>query len=374
MSETGYDSIWKDTLKAIEQSNYFPSDTFHAWIMKTSLFKIEDDKAYVVYFTVITYNILKQQKEKELFESTLSEIYGAPLKIQFVSQKEKERLIPEILVEKRTKKLMNVHFNPAYTFENFIEGNSNNEAYSACVACCVQNRRMFNPILIYGNSGLGKTHLLHAIGNYLKKEKPETKVFYSYSGELVDILLEAMKSKNVSDIKEQLIENDFFLIDDIQNLRQQASQEVFFTVYNALIEKNAQIIITSDTHPRELNNLPNRLISRFDAGLSVNISRPEFLTSKAILKKKLEGIEETLQIKEEVLDYLAHKFSNDVRNLEGSLNKLIFNATLENPDVIDLEFAQHILMNVPVVSTHEELSSKKSKKPLHVFMVYLIRI
>ena len=184
---------------------------------------------------------------------------------------------------------------------------------------------------------------------------------------LVTILLDAMKTKNiygntVEQVKEQLSNYDYFLIDDVQNLKQSSSQEVFFTVYNQLIARNAQIVMTSDMHPNELSGLQNRLISRFSSGLITNISKPEFDTSKAILRKKLEGNEESILIQDNVLDYLASKFSDDVRNLEGSLNKLIFNATIENPEVIDLDFAQRILMKEPVIINQDELTMKQIKK------------
>ena len=372
MEPQAYKEIWKQVLSDIQKAGYYDSETFDSWISKTELFKIEDGTAFIVYPTMITLNILKTEQGISLLRSSLYEVLKEEVSIQFISKQDASKLIPEIKLQQRTQNLMRTDFNEEYTFENFIEGNSNAEAYAACLSCCTQKKHLFNPIMIYGNSGLGKTHLLHAIGNYLKKERPETKVFYSYSGDLVSILLDAMKTKNihgnaVDQVKSQLIDNDYFLIDDIQNLQQSSSQEVFFTVYNELISRNAQIVITSDMHPSELSGLQSRLISRFNSGLSVNIVKPEFDTSKAILKKKLEGNEEICQINEDVLDYLAHKFSNDVRHLEGSLNKLIFNATLENPDVIDLDFAQRILMKEPIVSSTSELTIKKIKKAVTRF-------
>ena len=367
MASVSLDSAWEETLKKIEESGYFSDDTFHTWIEKTNLFRITDNTALITYRSIVTRNILSKPDATAVMRDTLSEVLGSDIDIEFIEYKKALTLLSEMDLDNRTQNLVRTEFNPEYTFENFVQGHSNAEAYAACMACCNQPGSVFNPLLIYGNSGLGKTHLLHAIGNYLKKEKPEARVFYTYSGDLVTILLDAMKTKNihgntVDKVKSQLISYDYFLIDDIQNLQQSSSQEVFFTVYNALLAKNAQIVITSDIHPNELTGLQSRLISRFTSGLSVNISKPEFETSKAILKKKIEGNEETLNISEDVLDYLANKFSNDVRNLEGSLTKLIFNATLENADVIDLDFAQRILMKEPVVATPSQLNIKKIKK------------
>ena len=182
-----------------------------------------------------------------------------------------------------------------------------------------------------------------------------------------------MKTKNVHGntverVKEQLLDCDYFLIDDIQNLQQHSSsQEIFFTVYNQLIQKNTQIIITSDMHPSEISGLQSRLISRFVSGLTISISKPEFETSKAILKKKIKGREESVNMSEDVIDYLAGKYSNDVRNLEGTLNRLIFNATLFNPDVIDMDFTRKVLVKEPIVSQSDELTIKKIKKAVTRF-------
>ena len=370
MSTMSYASIWNETLQKIQESNYFDSHTFNSWISKTTLFKIEDNIAYVAYRSTITFSILKKQKEKELFESTLSEVWGDTLTIQFIHQREMEKMMPEEVVKQRTNVLLENKFNPSYTFENFVEGN----AYAACLACCTQTTsHPFNPLMLYGNSGLGKTHLLHAMGNYLAKEHPECKVIYMYSGDLVSLLIEAMKTKNVHGntverVKEQLLDCDYFLIDDIQNLQQHSSsQEIFFTVYNQLIQKNTQIIITSDMHPSEISGLQSRLISRFVSGLTISISKPEFETSKAILKKKIEGREESVNMSEDVIDYLAGKYSNDVRNLEGTLNRLIFNATLFNPDVIDMDFTRKVLVKEPIVSQSDELTIKKIKKAVTRF-------
>ncbi|MBP3853832.1 MAG: ATP-binding protein, partial [Erysipelotrichaceae bacterium] len=327
-----YESIWNETLEKIQASHFFNDQTFHNWVRKTDLFKIEDNIAYVAYRSMVTKSVISAERAKALMESALSEVWGYPVKIEFLEFRDMEKMMPEEIVQQRTTQLIQNEFNPSYTFDNFIEGNSNSEAYAACVAACTNSRHLFNPIMIYGNSGLGKTHLLHAIGNYLKEEKPEAKVFYAYSGDLISILLDAMKTKNIHGntvdmVQSQLIDNDYFLIDDIQNLTQSSSQEVFFKVYNALIAKNAQIVITSDMHPNQLTGIQSRLVSRFTRGLVSNIQRPEFDTSRAIIKKKLEGYEETCTMTEDVIDLLATKFSDDVRKLEGNLNKLIFNAT-----------------------------------------------
>lgn len=371
MFTSSYDEIWKQTLDHIKQSNFFTEDTF-SWISKTTLFKIEDDIAYIAYQYMVTKTILTRKENEEFICAVLGDILGSTVRMQVIKNTDMVNLLPNEKIRQKTSKLLETTFNEEYTFENFVSGKSNREAYAACLSCCKKGPHMFNPIMLYGNSGLGKTHLLHSIGNYLKQQRPECSVFYAYSGDLITILINAMATKSVhgnmvDEVKEQLMNYDYFLIDDIQNLNRESSQEIFFTVYNELIKRGAQIVITSDMHPNELNGLPKRLISRFNAGLSINIDKPEFETSKAILQKKIEGNQETCQIEEEVIDYIALKFSNDVRNLEGSLNRLIFNATLENPDVIDLAFAQRILMNEVIVNESDELTIKKIKKAVTRF-------
>ena len=254
MEPHAYPDLWQRTLSLIQKSHYYDKETFDSWISKTELFKIDNGTAYIIYPTMITLNILNTSEGIQLIQSTLQEILNESVSVQFISKQDAKKLIPEVQLQTRTANLMKTDFNEDSTFENFIEGNSNAEAYAACLSCCTQKNHLFNPIMIYGNSGLGKTHLLHAIGNYLKKERPEAKVFYSYSGDLVTILFDAMKVRSVHGnavelVKSQLVENDYFLIDDIQNLQSSSSQEVFFTVYNELIRRNAQIVITSDTHP-----------------------------------------------------------------------------------------------------------------------------
>ena len=152
------------------------------------------------------------------------------------------------------------------------------------------------------------------------------------------------------------------LIDDIQRMKQSASQEIFFNLYNKLISANKQIIITSDIHPSELKGIENRLISRFLSGLKVRVASPEFETAKAILKKKIEGRDETVMIEDEVLDFIATKFSSDVRKLEGSLNELFFKAILDNPAIIDLNFARSVFEDEPVIVMEEELNVSRIKK------------
>lgn len=358
--------LWNSTLHNFESTGQMTTSAL-SWIKKSSLFKIQENTAWIIWPNGITKNIL--EANRELIEQELSNLWGSLLHLEFISEKESKTMNLEFskevaeLSKPKENPLLTTKFNPTYTFESFIEGSSNQEAYAAALNCC-HTPAVWNPLMIYGNPGLGKTHLLHAIGNYLKQEKPESKIIYMYGGDLVTTILDAMKAKNVTGnkveaLKEQLLDCDYFLIDDIQNIKQNASQEVFFTVYNKLVENQTQIIMTSDVHPETLEELQSRLVSRFVQGLAVNIVKPGFETSKAILKKKMEGREEDCLISDDVIDYLATKCARDVRSLEGSLNQLLFKATLFNPEVIDLQFAKENLQG-------ETVSKKESGDDLTI--------
>lgn len=371
MIERNGEDLWQKTLQLLYDSQSLGKDSM-TWLGKTQLFRIEDGQALVCCRSIVSQDLIR--RNRQLFTDTLSSLYGQPLQIQLINQKQMEELMPREAMRKKTNTLLARRFDGAYTFDSFVKGPSNQEALAACMSVCSRSSFGFNlnPLLIYGNSGLGKTHLLNAVGNWLKEHRPDKRVIYMYSGDLVSLMLEAMRSKSsggneVERVKEQLLDCDYFLIDDIQNLRSASCQEVFFTVYNQLISQNKQIILTSDTHPSELSSITKRLISRFSQGLTVNISRPGAETAKAILKKKIDGHEDIFPIDDEVLDFLAVSYSNDIRSLEGSLNRLIFNATLFNPPTISIEFAMGVLKDDPVLSETTQVDAKAIKKAVTRF-------
>ncbi len=356
---------WTQALELIRSSHYFKDDVM-TWIEKSELFKIEGGKAFIAFRNIIASDLIKNNLE--LFEDTLSELWGSPLEITLITRREMEQMMPEEALKIKTNDMLCHGFDPMYTFDSFVQGPSNQEALAACKAVTRPgNFLSLNPLLIYGSSGLGKTHMLNAVGNYLRSERPECKVNYVYAGDLVGLLVEAMRTRNgsgnaVDAIKEQLLDCDYFLVDDVQNLRSASCQEVFFTVFNELIRLKKQIILTSDTHPSEIPTLTKRLISRFSSGLIVNIAKPGAETAKLILKKKIEGGEDTQPVDDDVLSFLAVSYSDDVRALEGVLNRLLFNATLFNPPTISMEFAMGVLKDEPMLNGADELNPKAIKK------------
>ena len=355
------EQIWQKTLQLINESAHFDDAVFNAWYKEDShLFDIEDDFATIV----VPYKINKQimMDSIDLIQQKLSDVLDMKVSCQILLKSEVDMLQPSSVIKRRNEILFEDKVKKEYTFDSFVVGKNNREAHAAALSVCYYPGKFNNPLFIFGNSGLGKTHLLHAIGNYVKANKADEKVLYIYSEDFVTLLIEAMKNKTVEDVKEMICSVDYLLIDDIQRLKQSTSQEIFFNMYNKLISDNKQIVITSDIHPTELKGIENRLISRFSSGLSVSVGSPEFETAKAILQKKMEGRSDEIMIDDEVLDYLATRFASDVRKLEGTLNELFFKAILYNPERIDITFAKEIFKENPIVVKQEdELTPKRIK-------------
>ena len=355
------EQIWQKTLQLINESAHFDDAVFNAWYKEDShLFDIEDDFATIV----VPYKINKQimMDSIDLIQQKLSDVLDMKVSCQILLKSEVDMLQPSSVIKRRNEILFEDKVKKEYTFDSFVVGKNNREAHAAALSVCYYPGKFNNPLFIFGNSGLGKTHLLHAIGNYVKANKADEKVLYIYSEDFVTLLIEAMKNKTVEDVKEMICSVDYLLIDDIQRLKQSTSQEIFFNMYNKLISDNKQIVITSDIHPTELKGIENRLISRFSSGLSVSVGSPEFETAKAILQKKMEGRSDEIMIDDEVLDYLATRFASDVRKLEGTLNELFFKAILYNPERIDITFAKEIFKENPIVVKQEDELTPKTIK------------
>lgn len=353
------EQMWDRTLDMLKNSNAFDETVFSVWFKSSKLYDVDSGLATIV----VPFKINKQimMTYIQLIQEKLSEVLEEPTSCQIMLQSEVDLLQPTSVVKRRNEILFEDKIKKDYTFDSFVQGKSNQEAFAAAMSVCYYPGQFNNPLFIYGNSGLGKTHLLHSIGNYIKQNKPNEKILYIYSEDFVTLLIEAMKNKNVEDIKEKICSVDYLLIDDIQRLRQSTSQEIFFNLYNKLVNDNKQIVITSDIHPSDLKGIENRLISRFSSGLTVSVGSPEFETAKAILLKKLEYRKEEVMIEDQVLDYLATRFNSDVRKLEGALNELMFKAVLYNPDSIHLEFVKEIFKENPTVAIEDELTPDKIK-------------
>jgi len=232
--------------------------------------------------------------------------------------------------------------NPRYTFESFIVGDHNELAKAACLAVCESPGHIYNPLFIYGGVGLGKTHLLQAIGNAIQVAHPEKKIRYTSSERFTTELIDAIKSQKADVFKSAYQKIDLLLIDDIQFLSgKEKTQQEFFHIFNALYQLNKQIVMSSDRPPKAIATLEDRLRSRFEGGMIVDIGKPDMETRLAILQLKLR--EKNSALSDDVLRFIAENVTHNVRELEGALNRVVAACELSNISSPSIEQARQIL-------------------------------
>ncbi|MCH8500975.1 MAG: chromosomal replication initiator protein DnaA [Aliidiomarina sp.] len=240
--------------------------------------------------------------------------------------------------------LQHSNLQPTYTFENFVEGRSNQLARAAALQVAENPGKAYNPLFIYGGTGLGKTHLLHSIGNGILANKPDAKVFYLRAERFVQDMVYAMKHNKIDSFKDSYRSVDALLIDDVQFFaKKDHFQDEFFHTFNWLLEGNQQVILTSDVYPKEIEGVDERLKSRFGWGLTVAIEPPELPTRVAILERKAE--ERKIKLPHEVAFFIAKRLRSNVRELEGALNRVIANVTLTGRD-ITIDFVKEALRDL----------------------------
>lgn len=249
------------------------------------------------------------------------------------------------------------NFNPKYTFENFVVGNSNKYVYAAAYGVAEHPFSKINPLFIYGGVGLGKTHLLHAIGNHLKNTQPHLKVLYVTCEKFTNDYIESLRSPHqqaISKYREKYRNVDVLMIDDIQFISNKTgTQEEFFHTFNDLYQNNKQIIIASDRPPKELSSLEERLVSRFSMGLIQDIQTPDFETRLAILQKKAQ--QEHYNVDPAVINFIAEQFDSNIRELEGMLSKVCFYSSLMGQKVATLDIVEEALKDA-IVSNKQSLT------------------
>ena len=240
---------------------------------------------------------------------------------------------------------VNSRLNPNYTLENFVEGDCNRLARSAGVAVAKKpGVTSFNPLMLYGGVGVGKTHLVQAIGNEIKKSLPDKIVLYVDQNDFTNQFLNALQNHKLQDFQNFYLQVDLLILDDVQFLAgREKTQEMFFHIFNQLHQSGKQIIMTSDCPPRDLKGFQERLLSRFKWGLTADLQEPDFETKLAIIHNKMES--DGIEIPTEVAEYLAYSVDTNLRDMEGVLNSLLFHATLLKKE-IDLELAKEVLKNI----------------------------
>jgi chromosomal replication initiator protein len=234
--------------------------------------------------------------------------------------------------------------NPRYTFERFVVGNNNHFAFSAAQAVADKSGKIYNPLFIYGGVGLGKTHLMQAVGNSIVNNKINKRVLYTSTEDFTNEMISAIQTNTTINFRKKFRTYDILMIDDIQFLAgKEGSQEEFFHTFNTLYNAKKQIILTSDRPPKEIKQLQDRLISRFEWGLLADIKRPNYETRVAILRQKC--VEEDITLKPEVLEFIAENFDDNIRQLEGSLIKILAFSSYKKvkPHQIELAYVKQIL-------------------------------
>ena len=240
---------------------------------------------------------------------------------------------------------VNSRLNSNYTFDNFVEGDCNRLARSAGVAVAKKpGLTSFNPLMLYGGVGVGKTHLVQAVGNEIKKNLPDKIVLYVDQNDFTQQFLNALQNHKMQEFQNFYLQVDLLILDDVQFLAgREKTQEIFFHIFNQLHQSGKQIIMTSDCPPRDLKGFQERLLSRFKWGLTADLQEPDFETKLAIIHNKMES--DGIEIPTEVAEYLAYSVDTNLRDMEGVLNSLIFHATLLKKE-IDLELAKEVLRNI----------------------------
>ena len=248
--------------------------------------------------------------------------------------------------------------NPKYSFENFVVGNKNNLAYAAALAVAeVPSSTKNNPLFIYGGSGLGKTHLLHAIGNYFLKNYPDKRVLYTTSEKFTYELVNAIREKKNQEFRDRHRNVDLLLMDDVQFLAsKELAQEELFHTFNTLYEAGKQIVLTSDRLPSETPHLAERLKSRFQMGLLADVQPPDYETRLAILRAKIE--EEYFTFDEEIVEYVANNIKSNVRDLEGAVKRILAYAGIERTNTISMELAQKALKEILSTLPKRDITTK----------------
>ena len=291
----------------------------------------------------------------------IADITGEEYEIRFISEddnvlEELQSKPSESMTKKRTKSAAEkAGLNPKYTFDTFVVGGNNNFAHAASLAVAESPGEVYNPLFLYGGVGLGKTHLMHSIAHFILDKNPKKKVLYVTSETFTNELIEALKmgktsgnESAISKFRDKYRNNDVLLIDDIQFIiGKESTQEEFFHTFNHLHTSGKQIIISSDKPPKDIETLEARLRTRFEWGLIADISAPNYETRMAILQKKIELDQlEKYNIPKDVLKYIAENVKTNIRELEGSLNKLIALYKLNHEGEIDIPLAAEALKDI----------------------------
>ncbi|OGE24888.1 hypothetical protein A3C26_02710 [Candidatus Daviesbacteria bacterium RIFCSPHIGHO2_02_FULL_39_12] len=317
--------LWHKFLEIIKPQ--ISADNYKGWFLKTSIKEASDDKIILSVPSAFVKETL-YQRYLSLIENTFEQLTGKKLKVEFIIRQLPQKETPAEDLFQPVQTQVSV-LNPRYTMENFVVGLTNNLAYAAAQAVVQNPGLSYNPLYIYGGTGVGKTHLMLAIGNAIFKKKPHSKINYCPSDKFLNDYVEAIQTHKMTDFRRKYRQADILLIDDIQFFSgREGTQEEFFHTFNELQGKNSQMVFTSDRPPQEIAKIEDRLKSRFAGGLMVDIQPPDFDTRVAILKAKC--LERGESLPEDSVRLLASSFDSNIRELEGSLMQILQLLKLKN--------------------------------------------
>lgn len=338
---------WDDILQKIKTDHDLSVISFDSWLKPLEILNLEND---MITFLVPTGDMgitVLNKKYSTPIKVAIGEITGLNLKINFVGPDSKPTAAASAPAAVNTTAMEKANLNPKYTFDTFVVGSNNKFAHAASLAVAETPGEIYNPLYLYAGVGLGKTHLMHSIAHFILQNDPSKKVLYVTSEAFTNELIDSIRNGNntaMSKFREKYRNIDVLLVDDIQFIMgKESTQEEFFHTFNALHGSKKQIILSSDKPPKDLDILEDRIRSRFEWGLIADISLPDYETRVAILRKKLES--DGFHIDDKVIDYIATNVKSNIRELEGSLNKIRAKGNLEKRP-ITVELAEEVLKDI----------------------------
>ncbi len=342
------DTVWQEALQYIQGK--VPRQVYDTWFIPTCLDRIENSTAHIGVPNKFFGDWLHTHYAPLLVEAVSSARGGGNVSVSFVvSQKPSSRVVePQTAsipskASGQMKSRRGIQLNPKYTFENFVVGAGNQFAHAACMAVSEQPGKTYNPLFIYGGVGLGKTHLLNAIGNHVA-ERTDLRIAYLTTEQFTNEVINSIRYDKMTDLRKRYRHIDMLMIDDIQFLvGKERTQEEFFHTFNSLYEGHKQIVLSSDRFPKDMPDIEERLRSRFEWGLIADLQPPDVETRIAILRKKSE--DEGITLPEDVIQFLAGAMKSNIRELEGSLVRLGAYASLTG-QVIALDMAKNVLRDL----------------------------
>lgn len=361
---------WPEIIEHLRVEHELSNVSFHTWIQPLKVYDVIDNTVFIL----VNMNASVEYIEKKYLlplKVCIAEITGTEFEVAFLSEDddridELQNMAIEANQKKKTKSAAEkAGLNPKYTFDTFVVGGNNNFAHAASLAVAESPGEVYNPLFLYGGVGLGKTHLMHSIAHFILEQNPKKNVLYVTSETFTNEMIEALRmgktpgnESSIEKFRDKYRNNDVLLIDDIQFIiGKESTQEEFFHTFNHLHTSGKQIIISSDKPPKDIETLESRLRTRFEWGLIADISAPNYETRMAILQKKIELDHlEKYKIPNDVLEYIATNVKTNIRELEGSLNKLIFLYKLDKNAPIDIALAAEALKDIISSENNREVT------------------